>query len=318
MTVIGADIGGTHARFAVLENGAARSIERTEVAASSGLTTALAEYYRRQGRKPGGRLALAVAARPGADGIWHFHNNNPWRIDPAALRQAGWDVEILMNDFEASAHGALTLDRDQLAVLRAGSGTSGCPRAILGPGTGLGLAFALPLPGGGWHVQQTVGGHMVAAALTEEQHTIMKLVQRLRGGAGAVVYEDMVSGRGLPVLYRAVCQYQGLEPRFADVAALFGGADDPAARITLRLFHEFLGLFAHNTAVTGHAFGGLYLDGGVIQNLQGAGLFDAAAFEAFFAPDVVPPVKDLLQATPVWLVRDAYVALRGLAALSNV
>jgi len=182
----------------------------------------------------------------------------------------------------------------------------------LGPGTGLGLAYVIPVARGGWHVQETFGGHMVAASLNDEQAAI---IATLRADGHAVVYEDLASGRGLPALYRAVCKAAKTKPIYGDTAEIFENAKDKHVRTTLRLFHEFLGLFAHNAAVTGHAFGGLYLDGGVIQKIYEGGLFDSDAFVRGLIPECVPVVKKALQDVPVYLVNDPFIALRGLAEL---
>ena len=313
MTVILADIGGTHARFACLEKGGIAEPQKYAASAFPALADALMAYCAAHGKKPKGKIRIAAAARNHGD-TWRFLNGNPWIIDPKALAKAGWKLELIVNDFAASARGALALTDDQLITLKQGVGATGAARAILGPGTGLGLAYLIPAKKG-WHVQETFGGHMLATARTEEQFRILRTVGNLRGN-DAVVFEDVVSGRGLPLLYRAVCAEKSLPSKHDTAESLIADAQDTAVRETLRLFYEFLGLFAHNAAVSGHAIGGLYLDGGMIQRLHTANLYDAASFERFFVPDVAPTVKAALAATPVWLIRDPFVALRGLAAMA--
>jgi glucokinase len=316
MTTVAADIGGTHARFAFIEDGALGAPEKQAVRDFPGLIPALASWCARYNRKAEGELLIATAAQPGADGVWRFLNgNNPWVVDRKALLKAGWHLKILVNDFAASAHGAVRLPADSLAVLRPGSGQTGANRAILGPGTGLGMAFMIPLADGRWHVQETFGGHMLAAALTDEQTQIIKFVRELREGRTEVVPEDLASGRALPGLYQAVCLLNKQRPQLATADEILADAGKDMPRQAVRLFHEFLGLFAHNVAVTTNSFGGIYLDGGVVQRLHEKNLFDRAAFERFFIPAVVPSVHAALAATPVWLVRDPFVALRGLAEM---
>lgn len=317
MAAILTDIGGTHARFAVLEGGSAAAPETLAAQDFPTLADALAVYCERRGVRSGGTLYPALAANPGPDGRYRFLNRNPWIVGREELGAAGWDVPFFANDFAASARGAVVLPPEGLLTLKPGAGGAKYPRAILGPGTGLGLAYMFPLPRGGWHVQGTSGGHMLAAAATDEQAEILRLVRTLRGGDVIPIPEDVASGRGLPVLYRAVCQRGGYEPRFDNAADIIKNADDPAAAETLRLFHEFLGLFAHHAAITGHAFGGLYLDGGIVQALHAAGLFDKAAFEKYLMLEVVPSVKERMKGMPVHLIRDPYVALRGLAEMAK-
>lgn len=314
MSAIAADIGGTHARFArIAQDGAPADIRQCRAADFPGLEAALEDY----GAKPG-VLLLACAANRGADGKMRFHNSNPWTIDTAELERAGWTVAVNMGDFEASARGALALPADGLAELRRGAAPPGpgSPRIVTGPGTGLGLAFLIPLGGGRWHVRKTHGGHMLAACLTAEQAGIADLIKKQRG-ASLFVPEDAVSGRGFPGLHRAVCALHGYgQGPFPDSAEdILRDAAAPAARHALRLFHEFFGLFVHNAAVTGDAYGGLYLDGGMTRRLHEAGLFDFATFEKFMVLPVAEPVRRDLASAPVFLITDPFAALHGLAAL---
>jgi glucokinase len=314
MTDVLADIGGTHVRFARLRDGALHAPRKIRAGDHESLEDALAAYCAETGDAPGGGLLLALAANPDANGVWTFGNHNRWAIDPALLARAGWRVAQIVNDFAASARGALELAGDQRIVLRAGAELPHEARAIMGPGTGLGLGFMIPLPGGAWHIHRTKGGHMLAATLTDEQHEIIRLAAALRGHSYAPVPEDAVSGRGLPFLYRAVCQRNGREPRFSGERVWEHAGQDADARDTMRLFHEFFGLFAHNAIVTGSAWGGIYLDGGLFNRLREDGLFDLETFHKFMAIDMVPAVRRMLDAVPVYAVNDPFIALRGLAA----
>lgn len=308
-----ADIGGTYVRLAILEGGAVENPQKLSAADYRSFEEALRSYD----KKPS-TLMIATAAQRDQEGIWHFHNNNKWQIDPAILREQGWDASIIVNDFVASARGAVSLRAPSLVTFREGRQEKELPRVILGPGTGLGLAYMHPCPAQGWRVQQTFGGHMLAAALTDEQFLIVELVRRLNNNGRIVVPEDLVSGRALPVLYRAVCLHDGCEPIFEGVEEIVESATDAQSKTTLRLFHEFLGLFAHNAVVTGHAYGGLYLDGGVLHRLREADLFDFEAFYRFIALEAAPVVKRALEEMPVYLVRDPFVALHGLAQMAAV
>jgi len=311
MVTVLADIGGTHARFAVLEKGEIKNPKRLSVEDFPEIQLALQSYH----DKPC-TLMLATAAQPDDRNKWRITNNKKWVIDPALLNDRGWNVEILINDFAASARGALA--SNQLVVLREGRADDQSPRAIIGPGTGLGLAYMTPLPDKKYHIQETFGGHMAVTAQTEEQWAIVRLVQKLHGEDHAVIYEDVASGRALPVLYRAVCMCNGSEPALLlDAKTILSCVDDVHIRQTLRLFHEFLGLFAHNAAVTNHAFGGLYIDGGMTHRLYEAGLFDFESFEKFMTLNVTPIVKEKLKSTPVLILNDPFAALRGLAEMAK-
>lgn len=313
------DIGGTHARLGLAdEKGGPGAAEKFRAAEFPSFIGILEDYRARH--KPGpAELLIATAARDRGDGVHVFSHSNDWQaIDPAALAAAGFPVRCIVNDFYAAAWAITAFDPAMGDVLRQGAPGPGLPRVILGPGTGLGLAYALPLPQGAWHVNMTFGGHMLAATLTDEQHLIRELVGRLRGDGHTVVPEHLVSGKSLPVLYRAVCMMEGTEAHdLRSAEDVLSHAEDASVRTALRLMHEFLGLFAHDAIISGHAFGGLYLDGGMIQRLRERGLFDIRTVLDFMTLNPAPVVKERLEHLPVTAITDPFVAMRGLLELDR-
>src|SRR5690606_29965745 len=103
-----------------------------------------------------------------------------------------------------------------------------------------------------------------------------------------VVFENLASGPGLEKM-------QGLY-------------DEQTA---LRLFHEFLGLFAATAVVAGNAYGGLYLTGGVLERLVEKDMFDVDHFLSFFHLNAVESVRQALLDTPVIYITEPYPALKG-------
>lgn len=315
-----ADIGGTHARFALADDdGRIGPPQKYCVKDFETIEDALSLFCTNSGCDVQPPLLMAVAARKWDDGTYRSGNHhNHWIIDKDTMTANGWHIEVIANDFVASARGTLVLPDDQKQVLRKGEDNPDAPCVILGSGTGLGLAYMHPLHEGRWHIQQTAGAHMLAASVTEEQHMIIKLVARLKNNDTLVSYEDLASGRGLPVLYRAVCLYSG-KPAQEDWAAadILDNADDPCAEATLRLFHEFLGLFTHNVMITGYCCGGLYLDGGVMHRLREKGLFDFNTFEHYMMLNPIEVLKIAMEKVPVTMVKDPFVALRGVLELQK-
>lgn len=318
-SIVLADIGGTHVRFGtVADDGTIQHPLRYKAEDYPSLIDILQVYCSETNRPVGGALAIASAANPESDGVWRFISlkTNRWDINPVTLEQAGWSVRLLTKDFTASAFGAVTAEKGGAQLLYAGSPAEETGRVILGPGTGLGLTYLFPLENGRWYNQPRsgghYGGHMLATALTDEQHEILKLVGKIRGGERVVIFEDVASGWGLPLLYKAICQLQSHKVAHQTGEAIVGHPDDLAVRETLRLFHEFLGLFAHNAIVTGHAYSGLYLEGGLLLRLNNLGLFDVQSFLRFIHLPLVPIVEDSLRGVPIWLVTDPFVALKGL------
>jgi len=308
MSAVLADIGGTHARFARLDQGGPSGMEKYPVADFPTFEDALRHYA----GTAGGTLYMATAAWPHADGIWRFARDGRWEISLPALERSGWHIGWIGNDFAASARGAAALGPGGLYGVQDGI-PGDTPRgrcAVLGSGTGLGLAYVE-----GDHVQETYGGHMDIPHRTDEQNSIVKLAGRIKDNERPISAEDLIRGPGLALLHGAVSLVHGRKGDKAtpeDILAnraLFPFSD------TLRLYHEFLGLFAHQAAIYGHAFAGLYLDGGVLHRLIESGAFDKAAFLNSFIGDPLPLIKRRLETMKISIVTDPFVALHGLAEI---
>ena len=311
------DIGGTHIRIARIVNGTIGSAAKYLVADHPSLPDCLDRYCADNDVTPGGSVAIATAANPDASGIWRFTNNPNAVIDRTDFQASGWEIRLLTDDFLASAWGVTGVPV-KLDAVRDSAGMKGAPCAILGPGTGLGLAYIVTLDNGMKHVLQTFGGHMLAASATDEQARILSIVAALKQDGNIVVPEDIVSGRGLSLLHRAVCRSRGETEQTLTLPGLIARANDAPCAMTLRLFHEFLGLFAHHAIITGHAFGGLYLDGGVLHMLRIKGAFDSVSFLRFVDLAAAPVVRAALAQTPVYIVDDPYIALRGLIVYESM
>ncbi|MGH1398858.1 MAG: glucokinase [Alphaproteobacteria bacterium] len=271
------DIGGTYVRFAIAAGGAPAQIEKYKAADYPNLQSALNAYVTAHNIKCD-TLRIATAGYDD-NGIWKFVNQNTWHIDPAAIGM----VDLILNDFEAATWSLLRDDGQK--ILKQGEGASGS-KCLIGAGTGLGLGYLHQTPDGPY-VQKTHGGHILAAGLNDEHAGVIKTLRERHDTA--LVFENIVSGPGL----------QTLRKHYDEATAL-------------RLFHEFLGFFAATVTVTGNAYGGLYLTGGVIESLMHDDLFAFEIFEAAFCMNVAASVKRDLNATPIIYLTDPYPALKGL------
>lgn len=304
------DIGGTFVRFGLYEKETIQHIQKYKVSDYPNFETALDLYLRDAGL---GRMKILMAtAAYNHEGIWKFVNQNPWEIDPRALAKNGYDIAHIINDFEAASWGLLTLDDKDLEVIQEGVVPEDLrTQCLLGPGTGLGLGYVIHTKSGA-HVQKTHGGHMPLACISEDQWFIAQTVKHITPDAPIPVFEDVVSGPGMLNIYRAVCKAHGRLPGFKKVQDLLEHPDDMCVKDTLSLFHEYLGLFAANAVITGHAYDGLYLTGGVIDRLYDKKLFDKESFLATFLLDCVDSVRAELEQTPIYKITDPYLSFRGL------
>jgi glucokinase len=226
-TIAVADVGGTHARFALAE------IDGKRVAALSDPVTlktadhasfqlAWQEFGRRAGIELPDELAIAFAGPVGGDLL--KLTNNPWVIRPALIEERlGVGRYTIVNDFGAVAYAVAELAPDAFAHL------CGPDRplpdsgiiSIIGPGTGLGVAALLGQNGGGYHVIETEGGHIDFAPLDSLED---KILQHLRKNLRRVSVERIVSGRGLWNLYEALCAIENKPMTIHDETDLWAAA----------------------------------------------------------------------------------------------
>jgi len=143
----------------------------------SAAVLAIAGRSRRESRSPTG-----VAVPPGESGA-------PFRI--AKLR--------VVNDFEAIAWALTRLTADDANRLVAAADASR-RAAVLGPGTGLGVAALVPVDGR-WQVLASEGGHASFGPQTPDE---LEIFAALLPEHGSVSARPSCRGRGLPRLLRAV------------------------------------------------------------------------------------------------------------------
>ncbi len=213
-----ADIGGTHARFAIASIDKGRiigidNIVKMKAADHSSMQIAWQAYSREIGRELPHDGAIAVAGRTGGDVI-HFTNSS-WLIRPELICEK---LELkrytLVNDFGAVGHAVATLGDDMFSPIcgpdepasRYGVTT------IVGPGTGLGVALVVDVRGS-YHVIETEGGHIDFAPLDRIED---QLLATLRESHRRVSAERIVAGPGLAIIYRLLAKREAEIPRDLD------------------------------------------------------------------------------------------------------
>jgi glucokinase len=266
MILVG-DIGGTNARFGLVADGALRDVRSLRVAEHAHAGGALARYLADTGTPTITRAALAVAGSVDGDRV--RLTNGGWDFSVSALRQQlGADHIALLNDFEALAWALPHLRTDDVLHLGGGAIDARLPMAVLGPGTGLGVAGCIPDGHGGWIALPTEGGHVTLAPADDFESELLRLV---RATLPHVSAERLVSGIGLPRLYAAIAAVRGapagaMTPEEITARALAGS--DPLCGETLQVFCALLGGVAGNLALTLGARGGVFIAGGIAQRLR--------------------------------------------------
>lgn len=310
-----ADVGGTNARFAVVdvESGSLCHVVYYSVAEHAIFADVLTEFCTHVSsagcwaHTPQG-ACLAVAGP--VDGSVLKFTNSPWEIDANGIKAQldGGPLHII-NDFAAVGYATTTLAADDYVQLGGGAGNPTKPVAVLGPGTGLGVCAVVPCQ------EQSVvieaeGGHADYAPVDAQEIAVLNiLLQRF----GRVSYERLLSGAGILSTYQALAELALREPaheRPEDVyQAAIDGSDTLAMR-TLHLFCRILGSFAGNLALTLGARGGVFIAGGIAPKVLS--ILQQSEFRNRF--ESKGRLRGFLADIPVRVITAKDIGLKGAAA----
>jgi glucokinase len=305
-----ADIGGTRARFAFARPGERIAAPAFELGCDDypDIAALLAMALARARSAP--RAACLAVAGP-VGGARVALTNRPWSFAVEELRARCALVELkVVNDFAALARGLASLGGNDTVLLgtAAAPADAGAPLAVLGPGTGLGVAAWLP---GAARVVSGEGGHASFAPRDAREDD---LLARLRAAHGAVSNEALLSGPGLVAMYGCVCARRGTPAALAAPETICSaglGGTDAAAAETLEMFCAALGGFAGDVALTFGARGGIFLGGGIAPRL--IEVLARGGFRARFEDK--GPMRDYLAAIPTRVITGGAPALNGALAL---
>jgi glucokinase len=254
------DIGATNARFALLANGVLGAVKSFNVAEFAHFTDAAGAFLEEERRQRRVTHALLAVAGP-VEGNRSVLTNSHWVIDAGDLRKTlSLDAQVV-NDFEATALSLPWLTPADLMSVGGGKPEAGAAMAVLGPGTGLGVAGLVPGPKP--VVVTSEGGHATLAATSDREDAIIRHLRQRFGHASA---ERAVSGAGLENICEAIATLDGLTvfpPDAAEITKSALAGDSAVASEALAVFCAFLGSFAGNIALTFGARGGVYIAGGI-------------------------------------------------------
>jgi glucokinase len=308
-TLLG-DIGGTHLRLAWAKGETLSAPQTLLVSQYASLESAVAHFLREQKRDRLDAAAFAIAGLV-ADGRASMTNLD-WRMDERALARALKAKRVqFLNDFTAAALGIPHLKESELTQIGGGAPRPEWPKALIGPGTGLGVSGLVPDSHGHFTPLYTEGGHVDLPASNARE---LAVLAHLLPGHVHVSAERVLSGDGLAKLYGTLAAIDGVPVKNLTAAEITAaaGQGDARAKETLQLFSGWLGAVAGNLALTLGAQGGVYLCGGILPRL--GPLFDRKLFRARF--EAKGRMRVFLEPIPVYLIRAEDLALRGLAALA--
>jgi len=262
-----ADIGGTNARFALAtgRNGQQFSIEHINILSGADYAhfeDALQAYIDSLDGIVPKAACIAIAGPIGGDQV--AMTNLSWTFSKKAVQaRFAFDTFDVINDFAAVAIATSRLTSADLVPIKEGIINPAANKAVLGAGTGLGVA-GLAYNAGGWLPIPSEGGHVNMAPANDFEADVIKAGMKRFGHVAAEVF---VSGPGLVKLYQSICDVNGVEARIVepkDVSAAALDNSDPNCRLALETFCGFLGTVSGNLVLTYGAKGGVYIAGGIV------------------------------------------------------
>lgn len=305
-----ADIGGTHARFALSTSvDVIQDVEVVDVADYPTIEAAINHYLRSVGNPKIRHAALGIANPIVGDHV--KMTNFPWEFSIEATRVAcGLEKLHFINDFTALALALPHLPQSDLRSVGGGQSVAGTPLGVIGPGTGLGVSALIPTTKGGWVPLAAEGGH-VSFSPSDENELI--LWQEAHAEFGHVSMERLVSGSGLQFIYRKLCERAGAPAQEHSAAEISKHAIADSCRYcraALDTFCAILATVASNLALMLGARGGIYIGGGIIPKL--GDYFVTSPFRERFNDK--GRFSDYLAAIPIFVITGENPALAGAAA----
>ena len=306
------DIGGTNARFAIVENAYKDACEPRILQTTSFATIDDAILAVLDGSPVHPRsTVLAVAGPVEREEI--ALTNCPWVVRPKQMFSKLSPVDILvLNDFEAQALAVVALGNEHMEKIGGGEAEQGAARVVLGPGTGLGIAGLIHARGR-WIPIPSEGGHMDIGPRSPRDFEVFPHIEKLEGRISG---EQILCGRGLVNTYRAIARADAKIPTLTQPTQVTAAAldcSDPVAVEALDLFITCLGRTAGDLALVFKSKGGVFLTGGIAQKIVPA-LKQCNFREAF---EDKAPHRKLMASMPVYVITHPLAALAGLAAYAR-
>ena len=307
MKLVAVDIGGTHARFALADIGADRAIALHEpITLKTGdfasLQTAWEEFERQCGCTLPRAAAIAIAGPVTGETV--RMTNNSWVLETGALDdQLGLDAVSVLNDFAAVAHAVARVPDDQFLHITGPEGSlpDRGTITVIGPGTGLGVAY-FHRDSGGYRVQATEGGHVNFAPVDAIDDMILA---RLRQQHLRVSTERVHAGPGIVEIHAALAAIEKRPPGDLDDRTIWERGlkrEDSLCTAAVDRFCASLGGVAGDFAL-GHGACAVVLAGGLGYRLRGllprSGFAEQFRFKGRWAQRMAGiPVKLIIHPQP--------------------
>ncbi len=303
-----ADIGGTNARFGLIDGAGIREARIFPCTAFPSLEAVVRAYL---GAIPPSERprhgAFCIAGPVTGDAI--KLTNLPWSFSTEAVRVAlGFERLVIVNDFTAVALSVPRLTEADRLQIGGGAPEPGAVIAVIGPGSGLGVSGLTPGPQG-WRALSGEGGHVTLPPVNDREGLVLAQLRKTHDHVSA---ERILSGPGLATLYETLSLIDGHNPAPLTPAAVTAKALDGSQTHcveAVEMFCAMLGTVAGNLALTLGARGGVYIAGGIVPKL--GPLFARSRFRTRFQEK--GRLSGYLTPIPTYVITHELPAFLGLA-----
>lgn len=337
--ILAGDIGGTNTTIALMETVGGELIQRHKRSFASreisgldqAIDASLPEFAALLGGKPI-RGACFTAAGP-VEGNTCQLTNVKWRIDANAIGARLGYPAYVVNDLSGICYGIPLLDpADPLQITPMPHPDGGVPapqdlrpgmnvRAVVAPGTGLGIGYLIH-ESGNYIALPAEAGHIDYGAYSDETRALQNWVHRRLGKNPGT--EQFISGIGLENVFQFMVDESELprSPAVDEVLAAAKGmrgaliskhaGADPLCAHVMELFVEMMGRFMSSVALWSLPKAGLYIAGGIPAKNKEWFLKDHRFMKAFLA-NYLPGMESQLRQIPVYMAMDYGINLYGAA-----
>ncbi|TAL35749.1 MAG: glucokinase [Spirochaetes bacterium] len=254
--------------------------------------------------------------------------NCRWDVDGNRVQSETGIETVVINDFLAISHAVPHLDvedAEKIVKVPHPDGSlppeSGGVKLVIGPGTGLGVGFLVPV-NGSYIPFPSEGGHSDFAPYDSHTRDLCEFVRGSMPVKSGV--EPFVSGQGIVNIYRFLRQRGPVETD--DILRMVDAAPDtqkPAlieryrmeneiCRETVTLFLGMLGNFTGSLCAVFLPMGGVYIAGGMVAR-NGNLILENEVFMKHFSRNYRASIEGILNKIPVYLIRDYSISLYGAA-----
>jgi glucokinase len=266
-------------------------------------------------------VAAGVAvAGPVHNGKVHLPNADISLSEKMFASSLGMGKTTMLNDFEAIAYGLNAIGPKSMIPLTKNKVQDKGVKVVLGAGTGLGKAVLYFSEKKGFHVPLGAEeGHTAIAVASKNEFGLLESIKKRK--KTDVVWEDVLSGRGISAIYRYLQKKDGIRnpiseeiSRAKDKASVISKhrKKDRTCKKAFAAFSAIYARFIRNSMLQSLPYGGLYVAGGIA--MRNPDILASREFKAELYKSA--QYAGIIRKMPLFLITDYGVGVKGAAFLA--